>query len=108
MLTEKSLAQNEYIELVSPNRVRSAVASIATKSTTNAGATFVIQVEGCSGEFISIGLFNAITQLAANNLTGASQYGWTDVPGNLKVRATRTDANGGDGTVGLSIVDSGR
>ena len=107
MLTQKNLAQNEYIEL-SCTRGRSVVAAMATAAATSATAVFVIQVEGPSGEFISIGLFNGITQLAADNLTGASQYGWADIPGALKVRFTRTDATGGDGTVATSIVEAGR
>src|SRR5678810_1048497 len=107
MLTQKDLAQNETIALTC-SRARSIVASMATSSTTSATAVFVIEVEGPSDEWISIGLFNAITQLAADNLTGASQYGWADVPGVMKVRCRRTDATGGVGLVAFSIAEAGR
>jgi len=107
MLTEKNLAQDETITLTC-SRARSIVASMATAAATSATAVFVIEVEGISGEFISIGLFNAKTQLAADNLTGASQYGRADVPGVMKVRCRRTDATGGNGTVAFSIAEAGR
>lgn len=105
MLSQKNLIQNGYIELI-PSRQRSNVVSLATSADTSATAVFVVQIEGITGEFVTIGLLNAITQLPASNLTGASQYGWTDIPGAQKVRVTRTDATGGNGTVGASLIEA--
>ncbi len=108
MLTLSNLIQDGTIVLTIPDRSRNAVAAIATIAATSATGVFVIEVETIDDEWISIGLFNAKTQLAADNLTGASQYGWADIPGVRKVRTRRTDATGGNGSVGLSVSFAGR
>src|SRR5678815_2677661 len=106
-MPQKNLAQNDTIEL-ERDVDRSCVAAMSTGSGNHAGAVVVIEVQGCKiddeYEYITIGLFDAINQAAAANLTGASKYGWTDCPGDGIVRCRRTDANVGDCVVNFDMV----
>lgn len=97
-----NLAQNEDITLP-VDRVRSGVAIVATPAGTAAGAIFVIEVELFAGLWNAVGLFDAVLQAKADNITGPNQYGWTDVPGAQRIRVRRTDATGGSGLVGLDF-----
>lgn len=97
-----NLAQNATI-VMPVDKTRSGVAIVATPATTAAGAVFVVEVELFSGAWNSVGVFNAVTQLKVDNITGPSQYAWTDVPGAQQIRVRRTDATGGDGSVGLDF-----
>lgn len=95
-----NLAQDETIVLTI-DRSRSGVASIATPAATAGTATFVLEIELFTDEWNSVGVFNAVTQLAADNITGPGQYAWADVPAAQRVRVRRSDATGGDGSVGI-------
>lgn len=104
MMVQKNLAQNEFIEIVNPSLDSAAIAAIGTGAATDGGGVFVLQVETLSGEFVTVKVYNGVTRVdAASNITGASQYAWAEVYGVKKVRVTRTDASGGNGTVGLSL-----
>lgn len=84
----------------------SGVVAICTSADTLATAVVVVEVELISGEWITIGLFDAKTQTKADNLTGPSQYGWTDVPTAQRARARRTDATSGVCNVGIEQVNA--
>lgn len=100
--------QNAVLMLDHLLHSNSQVISIATSAGTAANAVFVIDIEMVEGEWIRIGLFNAITQLAADNLTGAAQYGWADIPGAKRARIRRSDANGGVGVADVEVCGAGR
>lgn len=109
MLTQKTITtQNDYIEIVLPIRDRNYTASMITSSDTPGTATFKIQIDGPSGEMIAIGIYDSSVgaNAAADSITGASKYGWTDIPGATKVRFVRTDANGGNAKVAVGITFS--
>jgi len=97
-----NLAQNETIVLPI-DKTRSGVAVVGTPDTTDAAAVFVIEIELFTGKWNPVGLFNGVTQAKADNVTGPNQYGWTDVPGAQRIQVRRTDAAGGDGSVGLDF-----
>jgi lipocalin len=103
-MNKQSLAaQNAVTQAITIDYApQSMVVVLATSAATNAGAVVVIEVEAFSGEWIAIGLFDAKTQAKADNVTGPSQYGWTDVPSGVQVRARRTDAVGGTCEVGFA------
>lgn len=104
MATKNLAVQNDVIVLKVP-QARSQVATLATKSTVDAGAVFVIETEHVTGEWMPTGVFDAVAQAAADNITGPLQWCWTDVPGAQNVRVRRTDANGNDGTVAFNVVE---
>lgn len=106
MAKENLDAQNKAITLKVPGGQRSQVASIATASTADPAANFVIETEVCSGTWAPTGIFDAVAQGPVDSITGPSQYAWTDIPGGQQVRCRRTDAAGGDGTVDLNIVEA--
>ena len=101
----KSLAQNGVIALPVPKQ-RSQVATMATGDTTDPAANFVVEIEGVTGVWTPIGIFDGVAQGPVDSITGPSQYAWTDVPGAQNARARRTDAAGGDGTVAFEIVEA--
>ena len=98
----KNLLQGEFIEAKVPQD-GDYLASIATPAATNTTAVFELRAEFFTDEFVAIGLFDGILQAAAANITGASKFAWADVPGAQRVRVYRTDATGGDGSVGLAV-----
>lgn len=97
-----SLAQNETIVLP-VDKTRSGVAIVGTPAGTSATAVFVIEIELFSGVWNPVGLFDGVAQAKADNITGPNGYGWTDVPGAQRIQVRRTDATGGDGSVGLDF-----
>lgn len=97
-----NLAQDGTI-ILPIDKLRSGVAVVGTPASTSATAVFVIEIELFSGVWNSVGLFNGVTQAKADNITGPGQYGWTDVPGAQRIQVRRTDATGGDGSVGLDF-----
>jgi len=105
MPTKNLATQNDTIT-IKTSQQRSLVASIATKSTAAAGADFVIETEHIQGEWAPTGIFDAVAQGPVDSITGPSQWAWTDIPGAQQVRVRRTDANGGDGTVALNVVEA--
>ena len=84
----------------------SPVVAICTSSDTVAGAVVVVEVELIPDQWIAIGIFNAITQTKVDNITGPSQYGWTDTPTAQRARGRRTDAAGGTCKVGIEQVNA--
>lgn len=100
-----NLAQNETIVLP-VDRIRSGVAVIATPANTIATAVFVVEVEMFPGAWNSVGVFDAVAQAKVASITGPNQYAWTDVPGAQRIQVRRTDATGGDGSVGLDFLIS--
>ena len=99
-----NLAQDKTIELP-VDRIKSGVAVLATPGTTAGTAVFVLEVLLFAdlGTWNSVGVFDAVAQAKADNITGANQYAWADVPAAQKIRVRRTDATGGDGSVGLDF-----
>lgn len=97
-----NLAQDEVVA-IPVDRIKSGVVALATIAATNATAVFVLEVELFPGVFTAVGVFNAQTQVAADNITGPSKYAWADVPGAQSARIRRTDATGGNGSVGGSF-----
>lgn len=100
-----NLAENESIVMKVP-KPRSQVATMTTGDTTDAGANYVMEGEYITGKWQPLGVFDAVAQSPVDSITGPSQSAWTDVPGAQQVRVRRTDANGGDGTVDLEIVEA--
>lgn len=100
-----NLAQNEHVESKVPGG-RCQVAAIATPAITAAGATFELRAEIFTGEWITLGLWDAKANAVAVSITGPNQYAWANVPGAQQVRAFRTDGAGGNGSVGLSIQET--
>jgi len=94
--------QNDTLEVAPLSQRGSAVVVIATGPNVSATAVFVVEVQVINGQYIAIGVFNAITQAKADNVTGPNQYAWTDAPGAYSARVRRTDNTGGDGTVSIT------
>lgn len=99
-------AQNDTLEIILPRKCNGA-ALVYTPAQTTALANFVLEHSVLSStgtdEWLGIELFNPATKLDALSLTGPSLAGWAEVPSMRKIRARRTDANGGAGWVGLEF-----
>jgi hypothetical protein len=94
-----NLAQNETLP-IPVDKTRSGVAVIGTPAVTSATAVFVLEIELFTGLWNSVGVFDAVAQAKADNVTGPSKYAWADIPGAQSARIRRTDATGGNGSVG--------
>jgi len=102
-----SLAQNGVVGPIKVPQDRVQIAAIATPSTTLAGATFVLQAEFFTGVFQTSGVFDGVLNVPAVQITGPNQYAWADVSGAQQVQVKRTDAGGGDGSVGIDVKQAG-
>jgi len=105
MKKQSLAAQNAVTQpIVLVKEPTSTVVAIATSAATVATAVVAVQVELIEGEWITVGVFDAVAQAKVASLTGASQYGWTDVPTAQRARAIRTDATGGTCEVGIEQI----
>lgn len=100
-------AQNDVIEISTP-RLRNGVAFLSTPSACAATAAFLVehQIDGADGaadEWRSIMLYDPNTKLNVTGITGPSLSAWAEVPVMHKIRARRTDANGGNGWVNFDF-----
>lgn len=101
-MVEANLAQNAFIQIDLAKFKNGAVA-LATAAATVAGAVFVLEVQGIQLEWIALKLFDTINKVDVANLTGPSKTATCEVPSYDSVRVRRTDATGGNGTVGINF-----
>lgn len=98
------LAQNAITNSMKVPKDSTNVAAIASSDDADAGCTIELRVRMFPGQTpFAISVWDAISHSEVSHLTGASQYGWADVPGAEEVYVVRTDA-GTAGGVGLALV----
>ena len=81
-------------DVIDLSKCRNGVARLTTSDAGNGAAVFVIEVQGVSGKWVAIQLWNQKTSTWVDNLTGLSQTGFADVSSAKRIRARRTDASG--------------
>lgn len=107
-MASKNLAQGESIEVSMAGK--SGCAMMSTAAATSATAVFVLEAKSETGDWLTpVTMKNPLANPTVEqaNLTGASKLGWVDILGAVAVRARRTDATGGNGTVTLQTVTKG-
>jgi hypothetical protein len=104
---KKVVAQNDVsTQLILKGRI--GIVSAMTGSANPANAAFTIEASYNDGDdWVTPILLTDPTSAGAavNNLTGATKSGWARLGGADRVRAKRTDANGGNGDISLTVIE---